>query len=287
MKRLALAALAAAAFAVAPAVAPAATVPVTITAAGFAPAEVTIDAGDTVTWTNTDAAVHQVASTKKGLFKSPQLSTGQSYSYTFAKAGTYAYRDEKNRSLRGTVTVRAAAEAVTAEAARTVVVYGRATTLSGRISSAGSGEDVSIFARAHGESAFRKIGSATTGGGGAWSFAVVPTIRTVYQAHWKNATSGEVTIRVWPRVTLLIRAGVFRTTVAPALAGKVVWLQRWLEGARRWRYVKHVVLDDSSSARFRWRPAQGSYRVRIIVTQAQSGPGYLVGRSPVRLYVRS
>jgi plastocyanin len=57
---------------------------VTISAAGFVPATVTINQGDTVTWTNTDTASHQPVSNKAGL-SSPMLSTGQSYSFVFKR----------------------------------------------------------------------------------------------------------------------------------------------------------------------------------------------------------
>ena len=43
---------------------------ITVSATGFAPASLTINQGDTVTWTNPDSATHQVMSRKAG-FSSP------------------------------------------------------------------------------------------------------------------------------------------------------------------------------------------------------------------------
>jgi plastocyanin len=54
----------------------------------FDPASVTIAVGDSVRWTNMDSAVHTIDG---GMFRSGALAQGESYSYTFTKAGTYYY----------------------------------------------------------------------------------------------------------------------------------------------------------------------------------------------------
>ncbi|SRR6266700_4320721 len=53
-------------------------------------ADVTIAAGTAVTWTNHDDVPHVVAS-DTNTFKSKALDTGDRFSYTFAKPGTYVY----------------------------------------------------------------------------------------------------------------------------------------------------------------------------------------------------
>ena len=58
----------------------------------FVPAEMTIEAGDTVVWTNDGDQPHTVTSDDaSGPLKSEQLSKGQTYSHTFATAGTFPY----------------------------------------------------------------------------------------------------------------------------------------------------------------------------------------------------
>ena len=65
----------------------------------FSPQTLTVKAGTTVTWTNGDSATHDVASTNgpatdastTDLFSSGPLGSGQSFSFTFTKAGTYYY----------------------------------------------------------------------------------------------------------------------------------------------------------------------------------------------------
>jgi plastocyanin len=54
----------------------------------FLPATLKIAAGSSVTWTNKDDDVHTVMDAA-GAFRSGALDGGQSYSYTFAKAGVY------------------------------------------------------------------------------------------------------------------------------------------------------------------------------------------------------
>jgi plastocyanin len=61
----------------------------------FLPASMTVKAGTTITWINNDEAEHTVA-TKDKMLDSPHLKTinikpGDSFSFTFDKAGTYEY----------------------------------------------------------------------------------------------------------------------------------------------------------------------------------------------------
>lgn len=262
----------------------AATVAVSITKDGFAPADVTVAVGDTVTWTNNDASARQVVA-NGGAFQSPVLSPGQTFSFTFTSAGRYAYRDAYSRKLRGTVEVTSAG-AVTLVAAKPAVLFGASTTLSGEVSTKAAGESVSIVAKPYGAGAFTPLATVTTTTGGAWSLAVKPTIGTAYEARWKSATSAQLTVNVKPRVTLSIRSGVFSTRVAPARPGKTVLFQRWSTTLRQWLTVKRATLTASSTARVRWKPRRGDYKVRFLLPQKQAGPGYLAGQSPARIYVR-
>lgn len=74
-------------------------VKVSIADLAFSPSKTEVKAGTTVTWTNDDTTDHSVTSTKSddidsavsSLFDSGVLSPGQSFSYTFKKAGEYPY----------------------------------------------------------------------------------------------------------------------------------------------------------------------------------------------------
>ena len=70
----------------------------------FDPATVTIKAGESVTWTNEDSASHTVVG-DNGEFESDSLSKGDTFSFTFDAAGTYAYHCSIHSSMKATVTV--------------------------------------------------------------------------------------------------------------------------------------------------------------------------------------
>lgn len=79
---------------------------VSITNFAFSPAALTVKAGTTVTWTNKDSDAHTVTSQGSGgPLASAALATGQSYSYTFTKPGTYAYLCTIHPFMTATVTV--------------------------------------------------------------------------------------------------------------------------------------------------------------------------------------
>jgi plastocyanin len=81
---------------------------VDISGFAFAPQSVTIAVGDTVTWTNKDAAAHSAR--VAGVGTTPTLSQGQSGSLNFITAGTFNYDcGIHGASMTGTVVVRAAA----------------------------------------------------------------------------------------------------------------------------------------------------------------------------------
>lgn len=97
-----------AALAVGGGVALAATRAVSISGFAFAPASITINAGDRVTWTNSDAVAH-TATARNGSFDTGDIGPGQSASVRFTQPGTYAYICTPHPTMTGTIRVRAAA----------------------------------------------------------------------------------------------------------------------------------------------------------------------------------
>ena len=71
----------------------------------FDPADLTIKVGQTVTWVNQDAPQHDVVA-NDGSFKSDLLDKGQTFSFTFTKAGTYPFYCSIHPQMKGTVTVQ-------------------------------------------------------------------------------------------------------------------------------------------------------------------------------------
>ena len=77
---------------------------VTIAGFAFGPSSVTVQVGDSVTWTNEDAAPH-TATAGGSSFDTGTIGNGASASVTFATAGTYAYICEFHPTMTGTVVV--------------------------------------------------------------------------------------------------------------------------------------------------------------------------------------
>jgi plastocyanin len=71
----------------------------------FKPATLTIAAGERVTFQNDDDEAHTVTATDKS-FDSAGLDSGQSWSHTFSKAGTYAYFCALHPYMKGKIIVR-------------------------------------------------------------------------------------------------------------------------------------------------------------------------------------
>jgi len=70
----------------------------------FNPSTLEVKAGTTVTWTNEDSASHTVAA-DDGSFTSASLNQGDSFSFTFDKAGSYSYHCGVHPSMKATITV--------------------------------------------------------------------------------------------------------------------------------------------------------------------------------------
>ena len=71
----------------------------------FGPDTLTVPVNSTVTWVNKDDLPHVIASTD-GVFKSKALDTDDKYSYTFTKAGTYAYYCSIHPKMVGKIIVQ-------------------------------------------------------------------------------------------------------------------------------------------------------------------------------------
>jgi LPXTG-motif cell wall-anchored protein len=78
---------------------------VTIADFSFRPSTITVDVGDTVTWTNQDSAPHNAVA-DNGSFETRTLNRGQSDSHTFSDGGTFSYICTIHPQMRGTVVVR-------------------------------------------------------------------------------------------------------------------------------------------------------------------------------------
>lgn len=77
---------------------------VTIKGMKFTPANLAINAGDTVMWVNEDNVRHS-ATDLNGAFDTGLIATGASASLTFGGAGTFNYRCTPHSNMRGSITI--------------------------------------------------------------------------------------------------------------------------------------------------------------------------------------
>jgi plastocyanin len=80
---------------------------ITIDNFAFGPALTIVAPGTKVTWTNKDEEPHTVTSASGGaIFKSDALDTGDTFSFTFDKPGTYKYFCSIHPHMVGTIVVK-------------------------------------------------------------------------------------------------------------------------------------------------------------------------------------
>jgi len=78
---------------------------VSISNFNFSPSDVTINVGDSVTWSNSDRTTHTVTEDTR-LWDSPDLKQFQTFTITITNPGTYRYHCTLHTFMRGTVTVK-------------------------------------------------------------------------------------------------------------------------------------------------------------------------------------
>ena len=278
----------------------AATKTVSITNAGFVPNAITIDAGDSITWTNSDTRNRQPTS-KNAPFTAPILKPGEMYTFQFKNDGRFNITDELVKNQRLTVTVKKASTPVgapTLTVNKTKVIYGGSVILSGKVPVAKAGEKVTLRAEVLTRTGTKQTSSVAEGvstSAGAFTFTTVPTAQTTYTVLWQSTpaagtASNPVTVKVAPRIGVGIvkkvgRYVTFSTKATSAIpyAGKSVYVQR-RNSFGQWVSLKRVVLKSSTVAtRTTVRLPKGSSSIRILMPQLQVGTGYVTGVSRVLL----
>jgi plastocyanin len=73
----------------------------------FSPPRLSVAVGTTVVWKNQDDMPHTIVNDAKPReFKSSPIDSGEQFSWTFSKAGTYAYFCSLHPRMTGVITVR-------------------------------------------------------------------------------------------------------------------------------------------------------------------------------------
>ena len=86
---------------------------VDIQSMAFSPNTITIQVGDSITWTNLDSFSHTATSTSGPVaFDSGTLSNSQTFTFTFNTPGTYQYKCDFHSSMTATIVVDAPVEPI-------------------------------------------------------------------------------------------------------------------------------------------------------------------------------
>lgn len=258
---------------------------VTISRAGFVPPDVTINAGDRVTWNNTDTVQHRVVFDN---FAGCNLTipAGQSRSCRFTSTGRFTYRDPDQTAVtfRGSVTVRQAGNQVSLSVSTRTLIFGASTTISGAVTPTRANQAVTLTIRPFNEPTQRV--TLRTDASGRYTYRHQPRIQTAYQASSRGAESESVTVSVRPRVTLR-KVGTRRfqlVVVGPeGFAGRRATISRVIGrgSTARLRRVARVTLranprtNTIAQATFRLRVRRG-WKLRAFTPAI---PGYLPGQS--------
>jgi plastocyanin len=257
-----------------PAQGAAATISISIKSTGFSPKTVTINQSDTVKWTNNDKVNHQLVA-NNGVFASPILKPGQTYSFTFNTAGTVNYHDALHPTLTGKITIKGPPPSVTVGVSVPIITYGGQTTIAGTVSNAKANEPVLILAQPYGSSV-QQIATLMTGANGVFSYNTSPTMYTTYSVKWKTATSQNVVVQVRPKMTLSRNGSrlVAHVTATPSFAGRWIYLQRH-SSFGQWVTMNKYRLGPNSGRIFKAPHRIGKTYYRVYMTTNQAGTGYL------------
>jgi len=253
---------------------------VSIKSTAFAPKNVTIAGGDTVTWKNIDTVNHQVVA-NNGAFASGQIGPNRTYAKRIDTPGTYGYHDALHPALKGTVKVTGAPPSVSIGASTPIAVYGSSIHISGAISPAAVGDAVTVWTQPAGQASFVKLNDVQTTTNGVWDLVTAPQVLTAYKATWKGKTSAIVTVAVQPRLRLVRVGHWFVARAQPGkYAGHWVYVQR-ANAFGEWVSLKKVTLNGQSATRFKLRKLpHGLNRLRLFISTNQAGAGYFHGASP-------
>ena len=250
MKRLAAAALAAGLLLVpATGLADEGSPQVSIEFADYAPAQLDVLAGDTVTWTNNSVRSHTVTS-DSGAFGSDVVAPTLSFAHQFTTPGAFPYHCRLHPFIRGEVDVQELLldqPPTPAQANQPFPIGGRA--------ALPANTPVSIEADDGSGSGFQRVGDAAVGEDGHFVAQVMPTVSAAYRAAAGDQSSPAIQVLVRNHsISARARRGrkstVITVRVTPAAPGSTIVLQENLRERFGWWPVAQARLGKDSAARF-------------------------------------
>jgi plastocyanin len=221
----------------------------------FAPRDLDVLVGTTVTWRNVDTATHTVTEDDDA-FDSGHLRPGGAFSEAFAEPGTFAYHCSIHRFMRGTVRVFE----LVLRGPTHPVRPGSRVLLEG-IAPVGA---VEVVLRRFLPAPAVTVARASPGPDGAFAFTVRVPEPQRYRVRAGSASSPIVHIAVEPRVTIARRSRGIAVSATPARPGSRVALQEYDRERFDFVTVARGRLDRSSRALIAYEPAAPA-RVRVVV----------------------
>ena len=221
----------------------------------YAPADLDVLVGTTVTWRNIDRSTHTVTE-DDDTFDSGHISPGQSFSMTFGEAGTYRFHCTIHRFMRGSVSVFE----VVLRGPDDPLPAGRRARLAG-VAPAGATE---VVLERLTPSPIEVVGRARPGPDGAFGFVVSAPEPRRYRVRAGDAESAIVRVRVEPRVTAERVAGGIAVRALPPRTGSRVVVQIYDPERFDWVSVARGRLDSRSRATIAYEPTEREH-VRAVV----------------------
>jgi plastocyanin len=254
---------------------------VAIQFAAFSPSQISVLAGDTVTWTNDASRAHTVTA-DDGSFDSGRVVGGTMFHTTFSQAGANPYYCRLHSFMRGEVDVYRLL--LDAPSDRTTAP-GKPFVFSGR-SALAPGTDVAIEADSGG--GFSAVGATTVLEDGTFKATVTPDASATFRAVAGDDASESVSLlvldrKVTAKASTKARRATVDAVVTPASPGASVVLQFRIRERFGWWPVARAKAGKDGRARF-VVPVGHKLPARVVLTLADGAtilaksPAFSVGR---------
>jgi plastocyanin len=228
---------------------------VTMPGTFYAPQDLDVLVGTTVTWQNADRSTHTVTEDDDA-FDSGHIRPGQTFALAFDEPGTYRFHCTIHRFMRGSVGVFE----VVLHGPGEPLPAGRRARLVG-VAPAG-GEEIELVRVL--PAPREVVARARSGADGSFAFVVRAPEPRRYLVRAGTATSPRVRVRVAPRVSIEARVPGVAVRAVPARPRSRVVLQRYDNDLFAFVTVARGRLDERSRVTIPYAP-ETSEHVRAVV----------------------
>lgn len=226
---------------------------VSIPGKAFAPSQLQVLVGDTVTWQNGDNTDHTVTS-NDNIFDSGYIAPGGTFSLSFPRAGRFSYHCTIHKYMKGVIEV----VPVALHGPPAPIVAGGKITLQGLAPSGATSVVVEQLGAVH------VAHRATPAADGSFTANFRAVRPAVFRARIEQLSSSQILVSVAPRVSAQLRAGVVSARATPARSGARAVLQRYVRNRFAWQTVARGRLDATSRVSLKLPPGNvGRFRILV------------------------